>query len=654
MKSSKSNLAAKSKEQLIARQAPVRVLEKATVEYSSLKTQFLLGSGLALIVSLIAQRKTFGIGFMAGDIASVSAISQALHGQFEALKSNSASLILSDFFLFHMSTAGYHLVSWLMAAFCTILVGLITLEITGRLGNRTGALAAFWAALLYAVYPSHVEAVALIGQRSEILIALFYLSSVFLYLRFQLINEKSYLIASLATAILALTSVSAISLPLVITALAMSGKQSILAAPGNNRTRTFVIYWSLAALSVAAHWPHSFNINVNLLTLIMPFGSGTASLLAAIAPLAVVTVLFIAKSVYLAGSERRSGYLAQVLSVFVSFIAISFTSSNQFLASAPLAILVAVAALEMDVAPRRTAIAFIQSGLFALSILFLSWSYSGSRIIEPVVEADRLLKSFTMQAEALRSTSDSLILVNIPRQYEGVTLTKNNNDLALLLSQPFTAADYSSAVSVIAQENDLIDLGAADGQSQIYLWNQKEGKLNQLDTAARRQALPSPPDPFGSAVNMPQNKNWQWLRTTNDKTMQIVDIDNPSITINEDGKRNTVRLTAPEKEPATLWLAEEIVTPVLHSSRWLVGMRTASDKITLTVKNLKSGASEQIVGRSAGPYKFFDLRQCHSYIFSQEPQQLGITLEKGSAASIADFAFVDFQSLKSMKMQEQK
>lgn len=633
----------------------VRVLEKATVEYSSTKTQFLLGAALALIASLIAVRKTFGIGFMAGDITRVNAMSQALHGQMEILRTHLDALLLADYFLFHMNDFGYHFVSWLAVALCTVLVGLITLELSGRLGNRGGALSAFWAALLFAAYPGQIQNVALLGERGHILIALFYLFSVFAFMRYKLINEKPFLRWSLISAAFAMTSASAISLPLVITAMSLSGKKSLLV---HSENKVEVAYWLMAALSLSAHWPHPVDLipAADLLKLLMPYGKGALALTLALAPLAVVGLVCFSKAVFFGSAEERaSGYLKQLAAIAFVLAAVCLTSNNSLITSAWLVILVAFATLEIDIATKRTALAFVQAGLFAVSTLFLSWSFTGSQAVEPIVEADRLVRSFVMQIEALRSTSDRLVLANMPKSHEGIALTRGNDDLKLLLTQPFTAADYSSGTVVLTQENNLIDLSAVDKDSDIYLWNQKQARLKKLDSSKLANTTGNnieqvPEDLLGSAVSLAANKQWQLVKAEANK-IEIVRTDSPTLVL-DNSKAKGATLSAGEQADATLWFDEKIELPVLNCNRWLLKIKTNSDKVTLTVKNLSSGDTEEIVGKTAGPYKFFDLRQCDSYIFSEEPQALGLTVKKGNTAAIADMAYIDLQSLK--KPQEQK
>jgi hypothetical protein len=81
----------------------------------------------------------------------------------------------------------------LSAWFCLCLVlALVTLEITGRFGNRLGASASCWAALLFSAYPLHYEPGGPVADYDDLLFTLFVAVSVFGLLRFSLVREIKY------------------------------------------------------------------------------------------------------------------------------------------------------------------------------------------------------------------------------------------------------------------------------------------------------------------------------------------------------------------------------------------------------------------------------------------------------------------------------
>ena len=81
-----------------------------------------------------------------------------------------------EYRLYGLNPLGYHLVNVLLHAGNAFLIGLIllALEIPG----------AFWVAALFAVHPMHVESVAWVTERKNVLSGLCYLGALLSYLRF--------------------------------------------------------------------------------------------------------------------------------------------------------------------------------------------------------------------------------------------------------------------------------------------------------------------------------------------------------------------------------------------------------------------------------------------------------------------------------------
>jgi tetratricopeptide (TPR) repeat protein len=81
-----------------------------------------------------------------------------------------------EYHLWGLDTTGYHVVNVLLHALNALLIGLVL----RALGLRWG----WWVALLFALHPVHVESVAWITERKNVLSALFYLLSLLAFLRF--------------------------------------------------------------------------------------------------------------------------------------------------------------------------------------------------------------------------------------------------------------------------------------------------------------------------------------------------------------------------------------------------------------------------------------------------------------------------------------
>ncbi len=120
-----------------------------------------------------------------------------------------------DFELWGMNPAGYHFTSALLHALAAALAYLVFVQLI-RLGRREDSpskqtrYGAAFGALVFALHPLRVESVAWVSERRDVLCAVFYLSTVWFYLR----GRK---VASLATFALALLSkVLAATLPFVL------------------------------------------------------------------------------------------------------------------------------------------------------------------------------------------------------------------------------------------------------------------------------------------------------------------------------------------------------------------------------------------------------------------------------------------------------
>lgn len=189
-----------------------------------------------LAVSLFSFAPSLQVGFLLDDFLHIDYIYRALHGSPDDFLHNfygnwaNSPLMLSyrplvslslflDYLLWGTNSFGFHLTNTLLYWACSLMVGLIALELTGMRGNRLAAAAPFWAALLFSVYPLHVESVSWVIGRVDLLCTFFTLVSVFCYFRFRLLREKYLFQISLVSFIAAVLSKEpAVVLPAVITA----------------------------------------------------------------------------------------------------------------------------------------------------------------------------------------------------------------------------------------------------------------------------------------------------------------------------------------------------------------------------------------------------------------------------------------------------
>ena len=127
-----------------------------------------------------------------------------------------------DYTVWGLNPFGYHLTNVLLHAFNTFLVFILAIQLMGhgRVKDRFEKkilLAGAVTALLFGIHPLHVESVAWVTERKDVLYSFFFLASLLVYLRYASTSLKRYYLLSLIFFILSLMSKPmAISLPAVL------------------------------------------------------------------------------------------------------------------------------------------------------------------------------------------------------------------------------------------------------------------------------------------------------------------------------------------------------------------------------------------------------------------------------------------------------
>lgn len=652
--------------------APKRQLERTRVDFSSTKTQMLLGALLMSVSCLIAYGKTVLVTFLGQDLTYIQAIADTVHGSFDQVLANPTSILLIDYLLYHTNTLGFHVSNILLTASCAIVVGLITLELTGRLGNRNGALSAIWAGMLFSVYPLHAQSVAIVSGRIELSASLFYLLSVFLFLRYRLIEEKQYFPLSLISGALALLlSAQSLSLPLVITLLALHPGRNRFAAKKNALADAIScsgLYWLIAVLSFFLH-PHYLGAvdKKTLLLLFFPVNETVISV-SKIVPLALVPLLCalmvlllksqIAKirlnqstqsgvisSVGSVPTPPSSTITALILVVWLALTILPLTAhdSHLFLAAAPFSILIAILSLESGNTKDKDAKLLTSCGLVAMTLLYLAWSYLLAINLKPTVEGSLIVENFRRQLINAATIDGNITLTNWPKNHQGVPLIGAAENIKLFLAPPFIDRDLSHGLKVMKETMPI------SNSNKIYQWQQAHGLLASVSQAAS-QPFSSSNIPWSASskdyfVTLLKGSPWQLVDSTSPapSSSSIVKSSAPVISL----MKTSARLWAGDKQ-AVLWLNDKIDQPVLQENRWILKIKIAdhsASTVDLAVRNYRDETKmSKLAGKRIGADIFFDLRELDNYLSNGESQQIGIVVAAGEVVSISSVEFVSLKS----------
>lgn len=131
-----------------------------------------------------------------------------------------------DYSIWGLNPKGYHLTNILIHAVNTFLVALLAFKLIERVENgksgtnKKNLIAGIVTAVLFGIHPLHVESVAWISERKDVLYALFYLLSLLIYLKYIAASDKkryAYYVTCLGFFALSLLSKPmAVSLPIVL------------------------------------------------------------------------------------------------------------------------------------------------------------------------------------------------------------------------------------------------------------------------------------------------------------------------------------------------------------------------------------------------------------------------------------------------------
>jgi len=632
-----------------------RRLAPSSVDLASTKTQMLLGSLFVGLSSVLAYAGTLSIGFLGQETAALQSLASALNGSFSLLQSQMENLCFLDYSIFHGNYAGYHCVNILLATVCAIFVGLIALELTGRLGNRNGAVTAFWAGLLFSVYPLHAATLAPVIGRYEILGALFYLISLFLFLRYRLIEEKKlYLLSLLSAAIALLCQPQSLTLAVVITAFAIHPAVPPFAAERNSSAfKCSAPYWLLNLLAWFFLWSHNETnifdfkqIDKNIiLQIFVPVNQSitTNNILIAVVPLAAALVVLLLKSV-IAGQRSDTGaeigtksiqppsstITCMILLLWLALSTLLSAGDHYFLSAAPLSILLALCALESGNNSSSKAKMLFVCGLVALSSLYLSWSYLLTLNLKPFIQASKIVDSYRKQVTVLKILHGQLLLVNLPSNRGPVSPIGNLDNLKRFLAPPFSQTDISQNLLLVKEKNQY-NKALLTAARELYLWDNADQVMLPLPVPSAAEGQNSYQFRF-TDLNYLKNCGWQ---TGLPGQWQNASRAEPVIS-----PMDGVASLRTFDQPAIFWLPFKIQHPITNANLWYLQVHTGdrNNKITVVTRDVDTAFDVKHQGlpgesKTDGLLQF-NLSASDTYMLSHRPQQIGLRLGANQNMSV--------------------
>jgi hypothetical protein len=630
-----------------------RTLEKAYLDWNSIKTQMTAAAILIIASALLSFLPTLRLGFMGDDFGLIAACLRLNFTTLNELPLGQLSLLL-NFIISHTHSGAYHGINIGLYCACALVTSLITLELSGSLGNRHGAMAALWSGLLFTVYPLAVTSVASIALRDHLLGLFFYLTAIYTYQRFCLLRESLYTILSLTAALLAaLTSPLTITLPLAISAMASAGIGSL---------RKSWPYFAIAAVSLAFASGRQFlehcvalDFDSNVLKLLLAnneavLATKTIMLPALILP-AVLSIIALLHFILRAGNKSKAAdpTLALVVWLLVSVLLAGGQPigpdlagcHNYIFIAAPLSILLSFMAFgrsDYSAARERVSVTF---ALATLGALYLLWSYTLAANLKPWVEAGRTMNILRRQIEEA-SFAGPTIMLDLPLQIKGVPCIIDASQISTMLKPPFTGVNLSKMAAIGSAKDINFDLVASQSRSGpvlAFLGNElvevRVKEQDGPDSFSLNFRSPSDLDHIAADNDLVIEDATKWHETSSKNKIQFND--------------KMARLTNAGNKPLIIWLPWKI-----GSAQTMLGKNLRTLKIDdggssnpqyeIVLRHLKgedddapSEPSPKTESKVVAPGdKDADLTALPGYLLSLQPRQLGLKIPPQTSITLAE------------------
>ncbi len=540
-------------------------LEPAKVDYLSVKTQIIIAALLSSVLIFAIYWPTLKIGFLHDDFLHLDYVARAVmkgdaHDFLANLYSNwggsdlmqsyrplvSMSLLF-DFLVFRTHAFGFHLTNLLLTCSCSLFVALIASELSGPFGNRMKATTAIWAALLFAAYPLHVESVAWIIGRVDLLCTLFYLAALYYFLRLRLIEEPVYIALSVGCFCLSLLSKEmAVTLPAVamVFSLLVPSQADFLNSTRHEKLmlRIFRRPSRLEWQAIGLLWlVLVFFAMIRTLILGNPIGgygnSGLSALLGSFANEAAMVkiiaptneeVLAHSKSLFsvaifpyaaaLVFAGLRCLTTPSLVRFFVAFalfgiiallptyqiwnIAPNLCGSRLFfLSSVALALTFAFAFIPNEDGIDRTSTKFISTiGTACLLFTLIFYTYLVRGNVSPYIEAGERMLTLRQQVEKLsQGEANKMLLLNLPSDFRGAPMLTRPQYFLTMMAAPFSKANVGNHVGTSEMElpadhtnysvEKLNEGLSSSFKDNLNFWSDAEGQILPLHVSGGKDGF---------------------------------------------------------------------------------------------------------------------------------------------------------------------
>jgi hypothetical protein len=528
--------------------------QTARVDARSFRLPIPLALATLILLNLVCFSNSFSVRFLSDDFLHLSMVHKAFHGHPELLSVGINSVwqdngyqlfvrplielsLAADYLFWKANPFGYHLTNFITHTLCTFCLYAISSILLKRVDRIQASWAAFIAAALFASYPLHGEAVTWIICRVDGLCGLFYLLSIFFYLKHCDCKKAGYIASSLGTfgAALLCKEMSA-SLPLVIglhqlvlnsdagsrlearlkralyvvtpylavfavyLVIRVATLGTLVGGYTSSLGETFYATFWTRLLSVGTLWTFVFPLNIEVVPV-------TGKLSHALHYLYLLAGLaLIMRSIFLPWQRECAKLLVflsattvvtllPALQVFAISSALG-GSRFAYIPSAPFCILGALIFMPVERSSNKTGRLLSAALVFLMAAIcgcFALLTIRNNQAILSASDATTAIQKAIVLAADHKLPGKKMVVINPPRDVLGVPMFVAFEVFRKSLAPPFTHHDVSSEVVSLDQNyfcsSDLLNVGrlkelASSGDFNFYFWEPQAMTLRPVSESS--------------------------------------------------------------------------------------------------------------------------------------------------------------------------